>query len=227
MTTFVQDFAREHGLMTGADLPPPIGKFKEPHETIRKRQTKEWQEAFAALDPSALCMVATQYALSITLWDRGSVVDRLGHNRGVRPVKFARSDAWKDTITANYNKSPVHEQGVVMRLWCRHRIDRDRVYAIADTLLADIAERDGSGKELHGEFVDAGPEFDVPVFMRAVCEACMQQGIVVWDDMAVQRICDETTRRIEAQMATGKGLRDRARATELAVEKVLAARGEG
>jgi hypothetical protein len=93
--------------------------------------TRDQKLAFDALAPAALCLVATDGPVSMTLYDRsGAVVRRIGHNRGVWPAKVARTCSWKDTVTTTHDKSPFHFFGVQFRAWCLTDEDRELIEAL-------------------------------------------------------------------------------------------------
>jgi len=165
------DIAATYGLDTAAAL-PPRPKPPEVHADARQRWSEEKRMAFQVLDPAALCLVATDGPVSITLFGRdGAVATRIGHNRGVWPAKLAKTASWKDTVSSTFDKNPFFFLGTQCRWWCRGVPDRDRLSTAVVDLLADYADqRGGLSDPLRHGFHDLGADLDLSMFELAVSD---------------------------------------------------------
>lgn len=150
------------------------------------------------LAPAALCLVATDGPVSVTLWGRGGeVVSRIGHNRGVWPAKIARSGSWRDTVTATHDKSPFHFTGTQFRVWLLTEAERDRLADSVVELIARRAESDGAlGAMLHG-YQDLGPDLDLSLFELEVIDIARRLELGAWDDAGLLQLLDRAHRRAE------------------------------
>lgn len=160
--------------------------------------TRDQKLAFDALAPAALCLVATDGPVSMTLYDRsGAVVRRIGQNRGVWPAKVARSCSWKDTVTTTHDKSPFHFFGVQFRAWCLTDEDRDALAERVADLIAQRSEADGSVAELLHGALDLGPELDLALFELEVADIAKRIGVRVWDDAGLLSLLDRAHEKAE------------------------------
>jgi len=161
--------------------------------------------AFDVLAPAALCLVATDGPVSVTLWGPGGLepVRRIGHNRGVWPAKVARTGQWADKTTAAYDKNPLMFCGTQFRLWTPRAGDRDRLADAVVDLIAMRAQADGALDELGHGFQDLGPDLDLNLFELEVCDIAARLGVTVWDDDALSAHLNRIVAR--AQQMTNSG----------------------
>jgi hypothetical protein len=216
------DIAAAYGLAT-ADTLPPRPKPVEAHTETRQRWSEEKRIAFRVLDPAALCLVATDGPVSVTLFGRdGAVASRIGHNRGVWPAKLAKTASWKDTVSSTFDKNPFFFLGTQCRWWCRGGPDRDRLSAAVVDLLADYAdERGGLTEPLRHGFHDLGADLDLAMFELAVSDMAERINVRIWDDAALSTLLDRTVRRASALREQGRGLRKFEAALEAAAVKEM------
>ncbi len=154
--------------------------------------------AFKALAPAALCLVATDGPVSMTLYGRsGAVVERIVHNRGVWQAKVARSASWKDTVTTTHEKSPFHVFSVQFRTWCLTDAERDRLAEGVVELIARRAESDGGIATLRHGAQDLGPDLDLALFELEVVDIARRLKVPVWDDAGLLALLDAAHARAE------------------------------
>lgn len=191
----LRELARDLGLTTADKIAAPPPKPADDHAKTRERWDRTKKLAFATLEPAALVLVATDGPVSVTLWGAGGVVAQLGHNRGVWPAKVARTAAWKDTVTAAYDKNPFFFLGAQFRVWTPSVAHRDRLAASVLDLIAARSEADGGLATLRAEFADLGPELDLALFELEVHDIAKRLGIASWNDDGLSRWLDLVCRR--------------------------------
>ena len=164
----------------------------------RLRWSREKKLAFTELSPAALALVATDGPVSVTLFGAGGEVQRLGHNRGIWPARIAKTAAWKDTVTATWDKNPFFALGAKFRLWCPTVQERDKLAEFALGLMAERAENDGDGQwqARHG-FLDLGPELDLELFKVEIQGIADRIGVMCWDDEGLGLFLDRCVRDAE------------------------------
>lgn len=162
--------------------------------------------AFDVLSPAALCLVATDGPVSVTLWGPGGTepVRRIGHNRGVWPAKVARTGQWADKTTASYDKNPLMFCGTQFRLWTPTAGDRDRLADTIVDLIAARAEIDGGLEDLGHGFQDLGPALDLHLFELEWSDIAARLGVRVWDDTALDAYLDRIVARAQAMTNSGE-----------------------
>lgn len=175
--------------------------------------------AFEYLEPAALCLVASDGPVSITLWGRDGSTKRLGHNRGIWPAKLAKTTQVKDTVTANYNKG-LFFIGTQFRIWCLGKAERDKLGMAVLELIADRAEEHGGLDELDNGFEDLGPDLDMSFFEMECHGIADRLGLVHWDDDGMERFLDRVDARVLA-LTGGKPVRDLRRIYERAAIEVI------
>lgn len=149
------------------------------------------------MSPHALCVVATDGPLSMTLYDAlGGVKKRLGHNRGFWPVKLASSGAWKDTVSSTYDKFPSVFLGTQFRVWCESDQHEIRLAHKVSEMLGVLAEQ-ALGVDLDKDFRDVGPEFSLPMFEMEIHALAERLGLRVWDDDGLVRELERRVRKRE------------------------------
>lgn len=169
------------------------------------RWTAEKKLAFEVLAPAALCLVATDGPVSVTLWGPGGeAVRRIGHNRGVWPARVARTTQWRDVTTATYDKNPLMFCGTQFRLWSPTAAARDRLAEATVDFIAQRAEADGGLEQLDHEFQDLGPDLDLNLFELEICDIARRIGVPVWDDTALDRLLDRILARAQQLSNSGE-----------------------
>ncbi len=148
---------------------------------------KKWSEAkrlaFKIMAPGAVALVATNGPVSVVLYDRaGYPAKRYGHNRGIWPAKIARTAAWKETVTATYDKDPFLDLGLRFRVWAATIAARDQLAEAVVELIERRAEADGGLDELRNGFYDLGPDLDLAMFEMEIHDLAKRLGITAWDD---------------------------------------------
>lgn len=171
----------------------------------RERWSPHKSMAFDILSPSALCLVATDGPVSVTLWSPGgnNVVRRIGHNRGVWPARIAKTAQWRDTTTSAYDKNPLMFIGTQFRLWTHLARDRDRLADAAVDLIAMRADADGGLEALGHGFQDLGPDLDLGLFEFEIVDVAARLGVRVWDDAGLSAYLDRIVAR--AQLISNSG----------------------
>lgn len=171
----------------------------------RERWSEHKTMAFNVLSPAALCLVATDGPVSVTLWSPGGgeAVRRIGHNRGVWPAKVAKTTQWRDTTTASYDKNPLMFVGTQFRLWAPSIRDRDRLVEAVVDLIALRAETDGGLETLGHGFQDLGPDLDLSFFELEVSDIAARLSVRVWDDAALSAHLDRIVARAQAISNSG------------------------
>jgi len=188
------------------------------------RWTRDMKTAFDVLGPAALVLVATDGPLSVDLLGAGgSVIRRIGHNRGVWPAKIARTKSWRDTVTAAYDKGPFCFVGAQFRVWCLDEVRRNRLADAVVDMIAARCEADGGVSELHNGFQDLGPSLDLAVFEVEIHDMAARMGISVLGDDDLVMFLARVASRVAADRARGGGLIDPVRAYDTAAAKESAA----
>ncbi len=137
--------------------------------------------------PQALVVVGTEGPLSVMLLEAGGTVikQRFGHNRGVWPLRLARSAAWKDTVTHTYDRSPFVPTGTLFRVWCESDAHEARLAVAVGELLGRMSE-EARGAELINGFTDVGPDLDPAMLEMEVHALATRMGFRTWDDGALR-----------------------------------------
>lgn len=166
MTT-AGDLARHYaelGLST-ADTLPPRRSHADPWGSVLPplHLTSEQQRIFKRVSPHALCLVGTDAPISAARWDAatGQPLNRIGDNRGVWPMRLAKTGSHRDTVTDSYNKSPVFVIGVQMRFWLPSDEHVKRLAAEIEELLRYLSEQ-AMGTPLINGFLDLGADLHLP-----------------------------------------------------------------
>jgi hypothetical protein len=201
-----REIAAAHGLET-ADALPPRPRPQDDEAGVRARWSPEKKLAFRSLDPAALCLVATDGPVSVTIFDRaGGVVTRLGHNQGVWPAKIARTGAWKDTVTATYDRNPFFWIGTQCRWWCATSEQRDKLAThVLELLSARAAE--GCAEPLLNGFVDLGADVDLSILEMEVAAMAERLRFQLWDDEGLSMFLDRIVRRAQRLRVDSRGFR--------------------
>lgn len=182
----------------GADTDPAASRAGEPWSRAKRR-------AFDVLGPAAVCLVATDGPVSVTLYDSaGAVVRALGHNRAVWPAKVARTGAWKDTTTEKYDQSALARQTVRIRLWAPSAAARDAVAARVVEIIDRRADDDGGVPQLINGFQDLGPQLDFSMFKQEIVDIAARIGVRLRDDDALSRYLDRVVAVAEARSHSGE-----------------------
>jgi hypothetical protein len=203
-----RDLAAAYGLST-ADALPPRPKPPDDAGALRTRWSAEKRLAFSTLRPAALCLVATDGPVSVTLWHRdGGEARRIGHNRGVWPAKIARTGAWKDTVTTTYDRNPFFWVGTQCRWWCATDKARDALAAGVVDLLTARAEEFGASDALLNGFVDLGAEIDLAILEMEVFAIAERLRLQAWDDDGLSVFLDRVVRRAQTLRAESRGMRN-------------------
>ena len=189
------------GMTTADKIPPPKKAIADDHADIRKKWSLTKDLIFKTLKPGALCFVATDGPVSVTLMDAGGVpTRRIGHNRGVWPAKVVRSGTWRDNATATYDKSPFAQLycGTQWRLWCDTIEQRDRLAERFVDFLAELQNMNGSvGPEvLRPGFHDMGEGQDLAMLEMDAKAAADALGISVRDDAGLSAYLDTIENRL-------------------------------
>jgi hypothetical protein len=167
-------------------------------------------DIFDALKPAALVIVATEQPVAATLFAKGGHEERrIGSNAGVWPVKLAKTGAWRDTVTATYDKGPLFTVGAMARWWFLTSAHRDLVFDAAQRMIAERAERDGSAPLLHG-FQDVGPDIDWAVFeleIGSIAERVGGAAARPLDDGQLLATLDAIAAEMDRARMTGRAAR--------------------
>lgn len=195
----IPDLAARYGLTTADTLPARLAPPEDHQAAVRAKWSPQKRVKFRQLGMCALHVVGTAGPVSMTLYDAlGNVTRRIGHNRGVWPVRLARSSSWKDTVTTTYNRSPFVWTGTQIRVWCRNDAEEKRLaLAVADKLGAMAEE--AMGAELLGDFVDVGPEIDFALLEMDIHAIAERLGLTVLDDDGLSRLLDRLVAEDAAQ----------------------------
>lgn len=187
MTT-ARELAARHGMQTADTIPPPkTGAAAWGSGLDQLKLTPEQLKIFKKVKPVALNLVGTDGPISVTLWDRatGQVTKRLGHNRGVWPMRWNKSGSHTDTATQTYNKSPFVFVGTQLRMWFEADAFARHLLPEVTELLLHLSEQ-AMGTELINEYVDVGPDFLLPEFEgEMISRAEKHRCIVRTDDELV------------------------------------------
>lgn len=159
----------------------------------RRAWPREKKLAFNALEPAALCLVATDGPVSVVLWGPGGEQTRLGHNRGIWPARVVKTGAWKDSVTTSWDKNPFMYLGVQIRLWAPTVEERDRVSDAVLALIAARSEEHGGLARLEHGFADLGPELDLALFEVEIRDIAERARVRVWDDDELSAWLDGVT----------------------------------
>ena len=176
--TKVKELASRYGLSTADSVPPPrSGDDAWGSGLPPLKLTPEQLAVFKRLRPCALCLVGTDGPVSVTLWDpaSGNVVKRLGHNRGVWPMRVAKTTSPADTVTNTYNKSPFVYVGTQVRLWLDSEDHFKRLAPSVGELLAYLSEQ-AMGAGLFNNFVDLGADLQLEVLEGKIAEKARRYG---------------------------------------------------
>lgn len=148
--------------------------------------------------PHALVVVGTEGPLSVTLLEAGGQVvkRRFGHNRGVWPMRLASSAAWKDTVTATYDKSPFAWTGALIRVWCASDAHAGRLAVGVADLMGRLSE-EAAGAELRSGWTDLGPDLQPALLEMEIHALAGRLGFEAWDDDGLLR---ELERRVRGRM---------------------------
>lgn len=184
--------------VTTADLIRPPVRAAEDHARERDRWSREKKMAFDSFEPSALCLVASDGPVSVTLWGPGGEVQRLGHNRGIWPARIVKTGSWKDTATATWDKNPFFHLGTQFRLWCPTVKERDTLAEKALGLMEERAAEFGGPFEPRHGFLDLGPELDLEFFKLELGGIAERLSIPCWDDEGLSLFLDRLVRTAEA-----------------------------
>ena len=146
--------------------------------------------------PHALVVVGTEGPLSVTVLEAGGEVvkQRFGHNRGVWPMRLASSAAWKDTVTATYDKSAFVWTGALIRVWCASDAHESRLAVAVGELLGRLSE-EVAGAELHGDWTDLGPDLQPAMLEMEIHALASRMGFEVWDDDGLLRELEQRAKR--------------------------------
>lgn len=198
--------AEAYGLTTADTLARPGPKKPAALPDLRARWPEHRRFAFAALEPAALSLVATDGPVSVTLYDGRGVVQRLGHNRGIWPARILKTQAWRDTASTTWDRNPFFYLGTQFRVWCTSEDERDRLAASVVDLIARRAEEDGGDADLMHGFQDLGPDLDLELFELEVHDAAKALGIASFDDAGLVAWLDGIHKRA-VEMAAAQGRR--------------------
>lgn len=182
------------GKLTTADkIPRPAPKPPTP-ETVadplakeKLRWTRELRYALELFAPYALYVASSEGPVSITLYHPdGSVRRRIGHNRGVWPVKVDKSSAarpWHDKTSYNLARGPFDFRVKVRTwLWLASFEDAAELSSHAGAILAAAAEQAGFD-ELEDGYIDGGADFLLVNFSREILMLA-RRGMAAWEGMS-------------------------------------------
>ena len=208
-TQDVAELADQLGMTTADRIEPP-----EPKPRKGRPPTKDWsmdkKRAFNGLAPAALCVVASDGPLSVTLHDwRGGPPTRYGDNRPIWPVRLARTGSWRDTVTITYDKFPLARVATQFRVWCLTEEDRDALADHVQRMLDRHTDEHGSTVVLEHGFVDAGSDWMLPQFEHDVHARAAEEGITTWDDDSMSRFIDTMLAEVTRRGGLGRGVNAR------------------
>lgn len=172
---------------------PATPKPPSEHEAVRARWSKAKRDAFAALAPHSLGIVATEGPVSIEVRREDGSIARYGHNRGVWPARIVSSASWKDTMTPTWNKSPFVWTGLVIRAWVPSYEHQVKLALSVSERMSQIAEAAGpvghvergivaEDIELRNGFTNLGAEIDLAQFEIEIHAIADRLHIPIWDD---------------------------------------------
>lgn len=197
-----RSLAAEHGLVTADTLPE---RPQAPVEADKPATWADWpaarREAFRALEMHAVCLVATDGPVSVTLWEPGAegrAYRRFGHNRGCWPARVSVSRSFDDTVSPNWDKSPFWWMGVQVRLWCAGRPAALRLAESVTGLLGEMSEAALGAEMMHG-WHDMGPEVDLGLLADELTTIAGRLGLAVWRDDELAAMLD----RVAAEREDG------------------------
>ncbi|MGE3064145.1 MAG: hypothetical protein AB7K67_01045 [Hyphomicrobiaceae bacterium] len=168
----------------GADGRLPAGESEAP----TKSWTEYHQQAFAALSPAAVYVAGND----------GPEPRFFGDNMGAWPILLGVTRTWRDTITPQMDRfSPHRSRGVLFRVWTPGSGAERRLIAGIEGLIKDRVD------QLHGAWLDFGPNTDLPIFEAECHELARRLGITpTWDDADLFRRIDRDAAEIEAAAKT-------------------------
>lgn len=105
---------------------------------------------------------------------------RMGDNRGCRPVRLGVSQVWVDEITRKLDAgSPTHWQGMLFRVWCPS--------VTSAKILESLVKQDLSAgfEPMRKDWIDFGPNLDVPALERAIRRVASDHNIKTWTDAEI------------------------------------------
>lgn len=191
------------GLATADTLPE---RAPEP-EPERPASWADWparrREAFRRLECHAVCLVATDGPVSVTLWEPGAhgrAYRRFGHNRGCWPARVSVSRSVDDTVSPNWDKSPFWWTGVQIRLWTAGRPAALRLAEAVTGLLGEMSEAAAGADMMHG-WHDMGPEVDLGLLAAELATIAERLGVAAWDDDELPVMLDRVAARLESEEA--------------------------
>lgn len=157
------------------------------------RLTTPQANAFAALGPHALILIATEAPVSVTLWHGGEMHRQLGGNRPVWPVRLVRTASHRMTVVESWNRTPLVAIVPRLRLWLLSEIAlREAGTAIAAHLgrLADLVD----GPDLDHGYADLGPDIDFALLEMELHDAARRAGHAAFDDDGLLALLDRIAR---------------------------------
>lgn len=187
----------------GAAIVAPPGSAPARRESLAPNEKR----VFDVLRPAALALVASDGPVSVTVWNRGAVVRRIGHERGVWPARLARTESWRDTVTPTWDRDPFVALGVRVRLWCPTAPARDRFAEAAAGLLSSYGEAAvgvGGAGALRDGYQDLGADLDLGLFELELVDIAGRLGIVALDDAGCRLWLTAVHRAAERISRTGE-----------------------
>jgi hypothetical protein len=173
------------------------------HTATRERWSRQKKAAFDALDPVAVCLVATDGPVSVTLHNPDGSTTRIGHNRGIWPAKAARTGSWRDTVTERVNQGPLFWVGVQHRLWFgREKDAREMLALLGDSLARMHEEHQPLGDPvLMNGFTALNPELDMDLYCDEIEDLAHRAKLAFWTDGDLSDLLD---REVERAMALAR-----------------------
>lgn len=151
-----------------------------------------WKRAlFAKHGFHSIAIVSTDGAVSVMVQNADGSTTRFGHNRGCRPVKFALSGSWKDTVTPRFDTNPFFFMGTQLRFWTQWEKDAKHIAFLLPTLLARIEDKEGSGEKLEKGFWDVGPDYDLTMLELEIMDIGQRNQFPIWDDKGLDAHLEE------------------------------------
>lgn len=172
------------------------------HTVTRARWDDAKKQAFVALKPSGLVVLATEAALSVTVF--GVQERRYGDNRACWPVKLMPTESWDDQVTRHWDKGPMFGVSPVIRLWFASAPVRNRMLQTTAALLDRQAE---GAMPLRKGYVDQGPHFAEDLLELQIVMAADALGVTVWDDDQLSLFLDDLVRQALALQAQQRSRR--------------------
>ncbi|CAA2142796.1 hypothetical protein [Hyphomicrobium sp. ghe19] len=162
-------------------------------------------ETFRLMAPAALCFVASESNVSVTVYDGNDVKRRFGHNRAARPAKIMKGTRLEDDNVEKTHKGAFFKYRGFWRIWVRTKSHRDSLVEAAMSRLEKVSDREGGLEDLENGFHDMGPELDVDAWLVEVLAIARDNGIPAWDEPALLAFIDRVIQRAADISKTWRG----------------------